>query len=78
MAELTSTPVLMNLDVLYVHIRLINNVLRIAQQAWMCKLGGVKPVANENARGIIIAGPAKRVGSEPAWPGDRSVDFILI
>ncbi|KDP44219.1 hypothetical protein JCGZ_05686 [Jatropha curcas] len=48
-----------------------NNVLSTAQQVWLRKLGGAKPVVNENASGIISAGRAKRSASQPAQPGDR-------
>ncbi|OWM68813.1 hypothetical protein CDL15_Pgr025000 [Punica granatum] len=48
-----------------------NNVLSTSQQVWLRKLGGAKPVVNENASGIITAGRAKRAGSEPAQSGDR-------
>ncbi|KAJ9178266.1 hypothetical protein P3X46_010165 [Hevea brasiliensis] len=48
-----------------------NNVLSTAQQVWLRKLGGAKPVVNENASGIITAGRAKRSASQPAKPGDR-------
>lgn len=46
-----------------------NNVLSTAQQVWLRKLGGAKPVVSENASGIISAGRAKRSGSQP--PGER-------
>ncbi|KAJ0509501.1 putative membrane insertase YidC/ALB3/OXA1/COX18 [Helianthus annuus] len=48
-----------------------NNVLSTAQQVWLRKLGGAKPVVNENASGIISAGRAKRSSSQPSEPGDR-------
>ncbi|XAR59005.1 hypothetical protein NMG60_11014616 [Bertholletia excelsa] len=49
-----------------------NNVLSTAQQVWLRKLGGAKPVVSENASGIISAGRAKRTGSQPtAQPGER-------
>ncbi len=48
-----------------------NNVLSTAQQVWLRKLGGAKPVVNEDASGIITAGRAKRSASQPARPGDR-------
>lgn len=48
-----------------------NNVLSTAQQVWLRKLGGAKPVVSENPSGIISAGRAKRSGSQPAQPGDR-------
>ncbi|KAL2983911.1 hypothetical protein AAZX31_12G061500 [Glycine max] len=44
----------------------INNVLSTAQQVWLRKLGGAKPVVNENAGGIITAGRAKRSDSQLA------------
>ncbi|KAI4322153.1 hypothetical protein L6164_021873 [Bauhinia variegata] len=48
-----------------------NNVLSTAQQVWLRKLGGAKPVVNENASGIITAGRAKRSASQPARAGER-------
>lgn len=48
-----------------------NNVLSTAQQVWLRKLGGAKPVVSENASGIITAGRAKRSASQPAQAGDR-------
>ncbi|KAL6200161.1 hypothetical protein ACLB2K_029943 [Fragaria x ananassa] len=48
-----------------------NNVLSTAQQVWLRKLGGAKPVVNENASGIITAGRARRSDSQPAQPGSR-------
>ncbi len=48
-----------------------NNVLSTAQQVWLRKLGGAKPVVNEDASGIITAGRAKRSASQLARPGDR-------
>uniref|UniRef100_A0A5B6YMT0 Membrane insertase YidC/Oxa/ALB C-terminal domain-containing protein n=1 Tax=Davidia involucrata TaxID=16924 RepID=A0A5B6YMT0_DAVIN len=48
-----------------------NNVLSTAQQVWLRKLGGAKPVVSENASGIISAGRAKRSASQPVPPGDR-------
>ncbi|KAF3453883.1 hypothetical protein FNV43_RR04324 [Rhamnella rubrinervis] len=48
-----------------------NNVLSTAQQVWLRKLGGAKPVVNENASGIITAGRAKRSASQPQRAGDR-------
>ncbi|XP_038894871.1 inner membrane protein PPF-1, chloroplastic [Benincasa hispida] len=47
-----------------------NNVLSTAQQVWLRKLGGAKPVVNENAAGIITAGRAKRT-PESERTGDR-------
>ncbi|KAJ7012572.1 hypothetical protein NC653_002580 [Populus alba x Populus x berolinensis] len=55
-----------------------NNVLSTAQQVWLRKLGGAKPVVNENASGIITAGRAKRSASQPGQPGDRSVFFFEV
>ncbi|CAH1418244.1 unnamed protein product [Lactuca virosa] len=43
-----------------------NNVLSTAQQVWLRKLGGAKPVVDENAGGIISAGRAKRSSSQPS------------
>ncbi|KAK4852662.1 hypothetical protein QYF36_025919 [Acer negundo] len=48
-----------------------NNVLSTAQQVWLRKLGGAKPVVSENASGIITAGQAKRSASQPARAGER-------
>ncbi|KAJ6895441.1 inner membrane protein PPF-1 [Populus alba x Populus x berolinensis] len=48
-----------------------NNILSTAQQVWLRKLGGAKPVVNENASGIITAGRAKRSAAQPGQPGDR-------
>lgn len=47
-----------------------NNVLSTAQQVWLRKLGGAKPVVNEDAAGIITAGRAKRT-FESERTGDR-------
>ncbi|EOY34084.1 63 kDa inner membrane family protein isoform 5 [Theobroma cacao] len=47
-----------------------NNVLSTAQQVWLRKLGGAKPVVDESASGIITAGRAKRSAAQPARPGD--------
>ena len=55
----------------HVAYRFVNNVLSTAQQVWLRKLGGAKPVVNENASGIITAGRAKRSASQPARAGDR-------
>uniref|UniRef100_A0A803KS03 Membrane insertase YidC/Oxa/ALB C-terminal domain-containing protein n=1 Tax=Chenopodium quinoa TaxID=63459 RepID=A0A803KS03_CHEQI len=52
-----------------------NNVLSTAQQVWLRKFGGAKPVVNENASGIISAGKAKRSVSQPAQIDDRSRQF---
>ncbi|PIA39062.1 hypothetical protein AQUCO_02700319v1 [Aquilegia coerulea] len=48
-----------------------NNVLSTAQQVWLRKLGGAKPVVNENASGIISAGRAKRRDAQSAQTGER-------
>lgn len=48
-----------------------NNVLSTAQQVWLRKLGGAKPVVSENASGIITAGRAKRSASQTVQPGER-------
>ncbi|TKY67338.1 Inner membrane protein PPF-1 [Spatholobus suberectus] len=48
-----------------------NNVLSTAQQVWLRKYGGAKPVVDENAGGIITAGRAKRSASQPAKGGER-------
>lgn len=48
-----------------------NNVLSTAQQVWLRKMGGAKPVVSENASGIISAGKAKRLASQSAQSGDR-------
>ncbi|XP_040994064.1 inner membrane protein PPF-1, chloroplastic-like isoform X2 [Juglans microcarpa x Juglans regia] len=47
-----------------------NNVLSTAQQVWLRKLGGAKPVVTENASGIITAGRAKRSASQPVQRGE--------
>ncbi|PPD70719.1 hypothetical protein GOBAR_DD32398 [Gossypium barbadense] len=47
-----------------------NNVLSTAQQVWLRKLGGAKPVVDESASGIITAGRAKRSAAQPARAGD--------
>ncbi|KAL5814467.1 hypothetical protein ACOSQ4_025108 [Xanthoceras sorbifolium] len=52
-----------------------NNVLSTAQQVWLRKLGGAKPVVSENASGIITAGRAKRSASQPARAGERFRQF---
>ena len=57
--------------------RFTNNVLSTAQQVWLRKLGGAKPVVDESASGIITAGRAKRSVAQPAPPGDRSVRCFL-
>lgn len=49
----------------------INNVLSTGQQVWLRKLGGAQPVVSENANGIITAGRAKRLPSDPVNSGDR-------
>ena len=51
--------------------RFTNNVLSTAQQVWLRKMGGAKPVVAENASGIISAGKAKRSASQPVQNGDR-------
>ncbi|GAB2234058.1 hypothetical protein Droror1_Dr00003295 [Drosera rotundifolia] len=48
-----------------------NNVLSTAQQVWLRKLGGAKPAVSANASGIITAGQAKRLPSQPARTGER-------
>eukprot|EP00268_Persea_americana_P039323 TRINITY_DN3892_c0_g1_i1.p1 TRINITY_DN3892_c0_g1~~TRINITY_DN3892_c0_g1_i1.p1 ORF type:complete len:298 (-),score=68.65 TRINITY_DN3892_c0_g1_i1:262-1155(-) len=48
-----------------------NNVLSTAQQVWLRKLGGAKPVVGQDAGGIITAGKAKRSTSQPARAGER-------
>lgn len=48
-----------------------NNVLSTAQQVWLRKLGGAKPVVSENASGIITAGRAKRAASQSGQSGER-------
>ncbi|KAI5322034.1 hypothetical protein L3X38_031106 [Prunus dulcis] len=50
---------------------LTNNVLSTAQQVWLRRLGGAKPVVSENASGIITAGRAKRSDSQPVEAGSR-------
>ncbi|GER37208.1 inner membrane protein [Striga asiatica] len=49
----------------------VNNVLSTAQQLWLRKLGGAKPVVSENASGIITAGRAKRSGVLSDQAGER-------
>ncbi|CAA6656822.1 unnamed protein product [Spirodela intermedia] len=45
----------------------VNNVLSTAQQVWLRKLGGAKPVVDQDGGGIISAGRAKRSGAaQPA------------
>jgi hypothetical protein len=63
---------------IFVIYRFTNNVLSTAQQVWLRKLGGAKPVVNENASGIITAGRAKRSAAQPGQPGDRSVFFFAL
>lgn len=53
--------------------RFTNNVLSTAQQVWLRKGGGASPAVSENANGIISAGRAKRLGSQPGQSGDRLV-----
>ncbi|GKV50186.1 hypothetical protein SLEP1_g56899 [Rubroshorea leprosula] len=48
-----------------------NNILSTAQQVWLRKLGGAKPIVNESASGIITAGRAKRSAAQPAQVGER-------
>ncbi|XP_077232871.1 inner membrane protein PPF-1, chloroplastic-like [Tasmannia lanceolata] len=48
-----------------------NNVLSTAQQLWLKKLGGAKPVVGADAGGIISAGQAKRSTSRPTRGGER-------
>ncbi|XP_073291735.1 inner membrane protein ALBINO3, chloroplastic-like isoform X2 [Primulina huaijiensis] len=48
-----------------------NNVLSTAQQVWLRKMGGAKPLVDENAGGIISAGRAKRSGSQSEQAGER-------
>ncbi|KAJ7947671.1 Inner membrane protein ALBINO3, chloroplastic [Quillaja saponaria] len=48
-----------------------NNILSTGQQVWLRKLGGAKPVVNEDTSGIITAGRAKRSASQPARASDR-------
>ncbi|KAI4383846.1 hypothetical protein MLD38_009642 [Melastoma candidum] len=49
----------------------INNVLSTAQQVWLRKLGGAKPVVDGKASGIITAGQAKRSAAQPSEQGER-------
>ncbi|XP_062193137.1 inner membrane protein ALBINO3, chloroplastic-like [Phragmites australis] len=46
-----------------------NNVLSTAQQVWLRKMGGAKPVVSEGGSGIITAGRAKRSNAQPS--GER-------
>ncbi|OEL33283.1 Inner membrane protein ALBINO3, chloroplastic [Dichanthelium oligosanthes] len=46
-----------------------NNILSTAQQVWLRKMGGAKPVVSEGGSGIITAGRAKRSNAQPA--GER-------
>ncbi|KAJ4980206.1 hypothetical protein NE237_010986 [Protea cynaroides] len=48
-----------------------NNVLSTAQQVWLRKLGGAKPVVSENTSDIITAGRARRATSQPVRAGER-------
>ena len=64
-------------DVYLAIFRFTNNVLSTAQQVWLRKLGGAKPVVDEGASGIITAGRAKRSVAQPAQPGDKSVPGFL-
>jgi len=43
---------------------LTNNFLSTAQQLWLRKLGGAKPIVSEDGNGIISAGQAKRSSSK--------------
>jgi YidC/Oxa1 family membrane protein insertase len=40
--------------------RFTNNILSSAQQVWLKKLGGAKPVVSQDGGGIISAGRAIR------------------
>ncbi|KAK9170511.1 hypothetical protein Syun_002651 [Stephania yunnanensis] len=53
-----------------------NNVLSTAQQVWLRKLGGAKPVVSESASGIISAGRAKRSSSQPVRTGERGREDV--
>ena len=64
-------------EIYYLAFRFTNNVLSTAQQVWLRKLGGAKPVVSENASGIITAGQAKRSGSQPVQSGDRFVSYLI-
>ncbi|KQK02733.1 inner membrane protein ALBINO3, chloroplastic [Brachypodium distachyon] len=48
-----------------------NNVLSTAQQVWLRKLGGAKPIVNEGGSGIITAGRAKRSSAQSGQGGER-------
>lgn len=48
-------------------------MLSTAQQVWLRKLGGAKPVVNESGSGIISAGRAKRSSFQPSEAGSRLV-----
>ncbi|GAB2274342.1 Inner membrane protein PPF-1, chloroplastic [Dionaea muscipula] len=48
-----------------------NNILSTAQQVWLKKLGGAKPVVSQNSSGIISAGQARRLASQPSRTGGR-------
>ena len=61
---------------IYLFFRFTNNVLSTAQQLWLRKLGGAKPVVSKDAGGIITAGRAKREGSQPVRSGDRFVSYL--
>ena len=63
-----SNPRLFCIDSMF-SIRLTNNVLSTAQQVWLRKMGGAKPVVSEGGSGIITAGRAKRSNAQPA--GER-------
>lgn len=53
-------------------------MLSTAQQVWLRKLGGAKPVVTENASGIISAGRAKRSGTQPERTGERWVFYSIM
>lgn len=54
-----------------------NNVLSTAQQVWLRKLGGAKPVVDENAGGIISVWRAKRSSSQPSESSSASFVFFF-
>lgn len=62
-----------SLESITIFFRFTNNVLSTAQQVWLRKMGGAKPLVNENAGGIISAGRAKRSGSQPEQAGGRLI-----
>ncbi|KAL5992004.1 hypothetical protein ACLOJK_012916 [Asimina triloba] len=57
----------------FLWLRFVNNVLSTAQQVWLRKLGGAKPVVGQDAGGIISAGQAKRTASQPIQTGERQL-----